>query len=106
VVKQAHDQPHSKFKHVYPIVRIDTPFDQMHPTNTVAVVKVLTSQVDLASLSSVIIPDCRRRRSYIAHHYPHQYMTGLLRVRQFCPTQSFSKSTVLGLTIRYTRNRT
>jgi hypothetical protein len=27
-------------------VRIDTPFDQTHPTNTLAVVKVLTSQTD------------------------------------------------------------
>lgn len=29
---------------MYPIVRIDTPFDQNYPTNTVTVVKVLTSQ--------------------------------------------------------------
>ena len=38
------DQPHSKYKHVYPIVRIDIPFNQMHPTDTLSVVKVLTSQ--------------------------------------------------------------
>jgi hypothetical protein len=31
---------------VYPIVRIDTPFNEAYPTNTLAVVKVLTSQAD------------------------------------------------------------
>jgi hypothetical protein len=41
---RAPDQPHSKYPHVYPIVRIDTPFDQAHPTNTAIVVKVLISQ--------------------------------------------------------------
>jgi Pyruvate/2-oxoacid:ferredoxin oxidoreductase gamma subunit len=30
--------------HVYPIVRIDPPIDPMYPTNTITVVKVLTSQ--------------------------------------------------------------
>jgi hypothetical protein len=45
-VARAPDQPHSKFEHVYPIVRVDTPFDQTYPTNTVAVAKVLTSQAD------------------------------------------------------------
>jgi hypothetical protein len=29
---------------VYPIVRIDTPIDQSHPTDTITGVKVLTSQ--------------------------------------------------------------
>ena len=43
-VERAPDRPHSKSKHVYPIVRIDMPFDHAHPTNTVTVVKVLTSQ--------------------------------------------------------------
>jgi hypothetical protein len=45
-VKRAPDRPHSEFKHVYPIVRIDTPFNEADPTNTVMVVKVLTSQAD------------------------------------------------------------
>ena len=45
-VARAPDQRHSKFEHVYPIVRVDTPFDQTYPTNTVAVVKVVTSQAD------------------------------------------------------------
>lgn len=45
VMERAPDRSHSKYRHVYPIVRIDTPFDQVHPTNTVAVVKVLTSQI-------------------------------------------------------------
>ena len=40
------DQPHSLFKHVYPVVRIDTPFDQKYPTNTFSVVKVLMSQAE------------------------------------------------------------
>jgi hypothetical protein len=43
-VERALHRTHSKFRHVYPIVRIDAPFDQAYPTNTVTVVKVLTSQ--------------------------------------------------------------
>jgi hypothetical protein len=39
-MERAADRPHSKFRHVYPIVRIDTPFDQNYPMNTVTVVKV------------------------------------------------------------------
>lgn len=42
----APNQPHSKHKHVYPVVRIDTPFDTLHPTDSVRVVKVLTSETD------------------------------------------------------------
>ena len=38
------DKPHSKFRHVYAIVRIDTPFDEKYPSNTLAIVKVLTSK--------------------------------------------------------------
>jgi hypothetical protein len=45
-VKRAPDRPHSKFRHVHPIVRIDLPFDQIYPTNTLAIIKVLTSQAD------------------------------------------------------------
>jgi hypothetical protein len=40
----APDTPHSKYPHVYPIVRIDTPIDQTDPTQRITVVKVLTSQ--------------------------------------------------------------
>jgi len=29
---------------VYPIIRIDKPFNEVYPTNTLSVVKVLTSQ--------------------------------------------------------------
>jgi hypothetical protein len=43
-VTRAPDRPHSKFEHVYPIVRVDLPFDEAYPTNTVAVVKVLATQ--------------------------------------------------------------
>jgi hypothetical protein len=46
VTSRAPDRPHSKFKHVYPIVRIDTPFDPMYPANTLAVVEVLSSKAD------------------------------------------------------------
>jgi hypothetical protein len=42
----APDQPHSKYKHVYPIVRIDKRISATDPTNSIMVVKVLTSQVD------------------------------------------------------------
>ena len=38
------DSPHSKYPHVYPIVRIDTPLDQTDPQSKITVVKVLTSQ--------------------------------------------------------------
>jgi hypothetical protein len=43
-MERAPDRPHSKYLHVYPIVRIDTPIDQSDPTNKLTVVKVLTSQ--------------------------------------------------------------
>lgn len=39
------DSPHSKYQHVYPIVRIDTALDQGDPESKITVVKVLTSQV-------------------------------------------------------------
>jgi hypothetical protein len=38
------DKPHFKFPHVHAVVRIDTPFDESHPENTVAVVKVARSE--------------------------------------------------------------
>jgi hypothetical protein len=43
-MQRAPDEPHSKYPHVYPIVRIDTPIDQTDPTQKITVVKVLTSQ--------------------------------------------------------------
>jgi hypothetical protein len=45
-MERAPDRPHSKYPHVYPIARIDTPIDQTDPTQKVTVVKVLTSQSD------------------------------------------------------------
>jgi len=45
-MQRAPDRPHSKYPHVYPIVRIDTPIDQTDPTQKITVVKVLTSQSD------------------------------------------------------------
>jgi hypothetical protein len=54
---QAPDQPHSKYPHVYPVVRIDTPIDSADLTQKITVVKVLTSQSDaeaeVARLSEV-----------------------------------------------------
>ena len=38
------DRPHFRYKHVFPIVRIDIPFDQDYPTNTLTVVRVLAAQ--------------------------------------------------------------
>jgi hypothetical protein len=43
-MNRAPDRSRSKYRHVYPIVRIDKPFNEAHPTNTLSVVKVLTSQ--------------------------------------------------------------
>jgi hypothetical protein len=40
------NKPHSRFLHVYAIVRIDLPIDQDYPENTLAVVKVFPSQLD------------------------------------------------------------
>jgi hypothetical protein len=34
---------HSRFLHVYPILRIDLPFDEASPGNSVAATKVFTS---------------------------------------------------------------
>ncbi len=45
-MERAPDTPHSKYPHVYPIVRIDTPIDQSDPTQKITGVKVLTSQSD------------------------------------------------------------
>jgi hypothetical protein len=39
------EKPHSKFQHVYAVVRIDSPLNQSNPENGVAVVKVLASKV-------------------------------------------------------------
>ncbi len=41
----ASEKPHSRFRHVYAIVRIDLPVSEEHPENSVSVVKVLSSQV-------------------------------------------------------------
>ena len=45
-MERALDTPHSKYLHVYPIVRVDTPIDQSDPMQKITVVKVLTSQPD------------------------------------------------------------
>ncbi len=37
--------PHSRFQHVYAIVRINIPVDQENPGNSVAVVKVFQSKM-------------------------------------------------------------
>jgi hypothetical protein len=39
------DKSHSRFQHVYAIVRIDLPVDQQCPTNTLSVVKVFASKM-------------------------------------------------------------
>jgi hypothetical protein len=39
------DNPHSKFAHVYAVIRVDLPFDGNHPGNSIAVVKVAKSKV-------------------------------------------------------------
>jgi hypothetical protein len=44
-VNRASDRPHSRYKHVYPIARINIPFDQNNPSYSFSVVKVLMSQV-------------------------------------------------------------
>ena len=43
-MERAPDRPHSKYPHVYPIVRIDKPIDQSDPMNRITVVNVLTSK--------------------------------------------------------------
>jgi hypothetical protein len=40
----APDSPHSKYPHVYPIVRVDTPLDPKDLQSKITVVKVMTSQ--------------------------------------------------------------
>jgi len=39
------DKPHSKYPHVYAVVRFDFPVSQSNPENTAAVVKVLPSRI-------------------------------------------------------------
>lgn len=43
-MQRAPDSPHSKYRHVYPIVRFDTPLDHTDAEHKITVVKVLTSQ--------------------------------------------------------------
>lgn len=43
-MNRAPDRPHSRHKHVYPIARIDLPFNQDNPSYTFSVVKDLMSQ--------------------------------------------------------------
>jgi len=38
------DKPHSKFRHVYAVVRIDIPFNENCPGNSMSVVKVTRSK--------------------------------------------------------------
>lgn len=38
------DKPHSKFEHLYAIVRFDLPINLEYPANSVTVVKVFSSQ--------------------------------------------------------------
>jgi len=38
------DKPHSKWRHVYALVRFDYPVDSENPENSVAIVEVLTSK--------------------------------------------------------------
>jgi hypothetical protein len=40
----APDSPHSKYPHVYPIIRVDTPLDPNDAQRNITVVKVMTSQ--------------------------------------------------------------
>ena len=44
-MRRAPDSSHSKYPHVYPIVRFDTPLGQGDPQSKITVVKVLTSKV-------------------------------------------------------------
>jgi hypothetical protein len=45
-VSRALDRAHSKYKHVYPIARIDLPFNQDNPSCTFSVVQVLMSRAE------------------------------------------------------------
>jgi len=38
------NKPHSRFKHVYAVVRIDLPPDESTPENSVTVIKVFSSE--------------------------------------------------------------
>jgi hypothetical protein len=54
-------RPHSKFPHVFAIVRIDLPIDEKFPTNSISVVKVLSSEVAAESeLSRLTLTQCAK----------------------------------------------
>ena len=40
------ETPHSKFTHLYAVVRIDFPVDCEHPENSFAIVKAFSSKLD------------------------------------------------------------
>ena len=39
------EQPHSKFQHVYAVVRVDLPVSPESPENSIAVVKVFSAKI-------------------------------------------------------------
>ena len=43
------DQPHSKYRHVYVVVRVELDFDREYPDNSVSVTKVFDREEDAAS---------------------------------------------------------
>jgi hypothetical protein len=51
------DKPHSKFPHVYAVVRIDVPLDDDNPGNGISVVKVARSkaaaEAELSRLNNI-----------------------------------------------------
>jgi hypothetical protein len=56
------NKPHSQFRHVYPVVRIDLPLDQETPESSIAVVKVFTSQ-EAAQLESTRLNELNKDKA-------------------------------------------
>ena len=69
------NKPHSRYEHVYALVRIDLPVDQTLPENSVAVVKVLCSQ-DLAQQEAARLNEVNKDKGCLYVIYTSRLMLG------------------------------
>jgi hypothetical protein len=56
------DKPHSRYEHVYAIVRADLPLDQGVPENSISVVKVMCSR-QMADQEAVRLNDVNKEKA-------------------------------------------
>ena len=62
------NKPHSKFSHVYALVRIDAPLSADSPENSISVVKVLRSE-EAAEKEALRLRDLNKGKGCAYHVY-------------------------------------